>query len=336
MKRRLEVFSGNEVIRETVPRKLGDPQEGEIPEGGGEALDGLFRQVEQELKTPYLIFDLDGTLFPYGQESMFIPATIKDYVAENKDMVDKFRRRIEWFRERGFHVMINTGRPVDFAQRAARYLFPHGSIESIVGENGAVFAKREGDKDATETSIEYPSYFNRDQVASFQEKCKPIVELAESLGGFLSPENKLVAVTLYPKEVGVPGEAAEKSRQLFCEEMRKGIESRGLQNELIVHYPASVDITPLEVTKARTEEEILGDKSVGVFFGDSSSDEEAMSTVAVNIALGNASPSTKTQARRAEIGLVANFDRKDIKGVVDALSTMEAYMRLRKKKEKGQ
>ncbi|GEM_PF-6646982 len=329
-----EIFHKGDAVQ---PEPAGVEQV-EVSEKARAALEKLFNAVEKEGKTPYLIFDLDGTLFPYGQESDFNPVTIQEYVTQNSDLVDTFKRRINSLARYGFRTAINTGRPVHFAQKAAKQLFPKGSVETIIGENGALLAKREGEKDATETEILYPSYFDKGQSASFRNQCEPIIQLARSLGGFISSEGHLVGIIFFPKDVGIPGEAAEKRRKEFLTTMKQEIETRGLGDEIEVHYPGSVDLTPKGVTKAHTAEEILGD-NVGIYFGDSQSDEEAMSNVAVNVVPGNAFASTKAQARKAEIGLLA--EQHDLKGVLDSLSMIEAYIRMRnikkirKAKEEG-
>ena len=293
------------------------------------AFEKLLRSVEREGKTPYLFFDLDGTLIPWGTEFQSNPKTLEDYVAENHDLVDAFKHRIDLLTRRGFRVVISTGRPAHFAQKAVRYLFPPNSVETIVAENGSVFARREGGKSVTEAVASLPQYFNREQLASFQERCANLIAFCQTkLGGSMAREGKEVAIALIPA-VDV---LDDKGLDRFFESVMAEAEREGITSDIEIHLSqGAVDITPKGVTKARASREILGDSGVGVYFGDSSSDNEAMSNMPVNIAPGNAATSTKTQAQKARAGLVA--ERQDMGGVVDALSTIEAYMRLRGKNE---
>lgn len=325
MRQRPEIFHKGEAVPRKPRESGGTQEEIAISEKARLAFEKLFHAVEQEHKIPYLIFDIDGTLTPWGTDSQFNPKTLAEHVAENRDLVDTFKRRIHSLARRGFRSAISTGRPLHFAQKAARHLFPPDSVETIVAENGAVFARREDGKSATEAVVSYPSYFNREQLTSFQARCAPIIQFCErELGGSLAQEGKEAAITLIPRNADTLN---DEGRDQFCRSIMVEAEREGLTSDVEVHRSkGSVDITPKGLTKVRALREVLND-NVGVYFGDSSSDEEAMGNVAVNVVPGNAFASTKAQAQKAQIGLVA--ERNDLKGVLDSLSMIEAYIRMR-------
>ena len=317
MRSKLEIFHQGE----PVPRKSDTARESDaVSESARTAIENLRSAIERDNKTPYLFFDIDGTLLPSGLESPLNQKTVQEYVIEQRDTVELFKRRIEWFRNSQFRFVIITARGMAFAHHVAQNLFPPNSVGTVIAENGAMFARQT--KPGESWGVSYPSHLNKEKLMSFRQRCAPLIEFAETaLQGTLE-SGKEIVVTLVPPSL--------KDLTDFHHRIVEKAKESGLEGLQIFRSAGAVDITPPGATKASGLREVLAD-NIGVYFVDSGSDEEAMSSVSVNIVPGNAFASTRVQAKLAEVGLLA--ERQDLDGVTDALSAIEAYLRLGRLKE---
>jgi hydroxymethylpyrimidine pyrophosphatase-like HAD family hydrolase len=285
----------------------------------------IVKVIANGSRTPWLMFDVDGVLIHAGLETLGVHGTLKSYVAKNKAVIGKFKRRITNLKKLGFNVALNTGRGAEFARRVVSHIFPSGSVSKIVCESGALIVSMpDGQREETFS----PKSVSEDGLAILSRHRDEIIAFGRHLGAEKERGEKEIILSLNPHP--------SMSIEHFFKEMKDWIERNSGMGQLEVnHSKTAVDISPLGVDKRAALEEAIGDGIVA-YFGDAPGDEQAMRVSEVNITPGNALPSTKEVARNATFGLVVEEKGQgldELYGVVEALRVIELYMRFGKRSE---
>ncbi len=271
----------------------------------------MIKKTKQK-KGVYLVFDLDGVLVPAGIGILNKKKALKKYFNENKVLIKEFRKKLSFFRKKGFGLAINTGRDLSFARKIEREMFPSRRADFIECELGIVNITKTTTKNKVVAVKRLSKAINRNNLNILNKNKKLICDFAiDVLGAKIEKKDVMITIALN-KLKDIDKNYTKVQRFLKKIKIFKYLD--------VILGAVAIDIVPKGINKLGGLKRIMLKNDI-IYFGDSFSDEVVIKRAIISVAPFNASTTTKKKVKMNPLGILPK--RAELKGVMEALTAIE-------------